>query len=64
MAREITDKNLEISRVVFMPNITTNHAITHTNFSIQSNPVNTDSEGNTKSDFINGVSVFSGSCIF
>ena len=31
----------------------------HLNFSIQSNPVNTDSEGNTGSDFINRVSVFS-----
>ena len=31
MAREITDNNFEISLVVFMPNITTNHAITYTN---------------------------------
>ena len=31
-AREITYNNLGISRVVFMPNITTNHAITNTNF--------------------------------
>ena len=30
MAREITDNNFEISLVVFMPNITTNHAITYT----------------------------------
>ena len=30
----------------------------HLNFSIQSNPVNTDSEGNTGSDFINRVSIF------
>ena len=30
-AREITYNNFEISRVVFMPNITTNHAITYTN---------------------------------
>ena len=30
-AREITYNNFEISLVVFMPNITTNHAITHTN---------------------------------
>ena len=29
-AREITYKNFEISLVVFMPNITTNHAITYT----------------------------------
>ena len=34
MAREITDNNFEISLVVFMPNITTNHAITYTNKSI------------------------------
>ena len=31
-AREITYNNFEISLVVFMPNITTNHAITYTNF--------------------------------
>ena len=31
MAREITHNNFEISLVVFMPNITTNHAITYTN---------------------------------
>ena len=31
MAREITFINFEISLVVFMPNITTNHAITYTN---------------------------------
>ena len=31
-AREITYNNLEISLVVFMPNITRNHAITYTNF--------------------------------
>ena len=30
-AREITYNNFEISFVVFMPNITTNHAITYTN---------------------------------
>ena len=30
MAHEITYNNFEISRVVFMPNITTNHAITYT----------------------------------
>ena len=30
-AREITYNNFEISLVVFMPNITTNHAITYTN---------------------------------
>ena len=30
-AREITYSNFEISLVVFMPNITTNHAITYTN---------------------------------
>ena len=30
-AREITYNNFEISLVVFMLNITTNHAITHTN---------------------------------
>ena len=30
-AREITSNNFEISLVVFMPNITTNHAITYTN---------------------------------
>ena len=30
-AREITYKNFEISLVVFMPKITTNHAITYTN---------------------------------
>ena len=31
MAREITYNNFEISLVVFMPNITTDHAITYTN---------------------------------
>ena len=31
MAREITYNNFEISLVVFMPNIATNHAITYTN---------------------------------
>ena len=31
MACEITNNNLEISLVVFIPNITTNHAITYTN---------------------------------
>ena len=31
MAREITSNNFEISLVVFMPNITTDHAITYTN---------------------------------
>ena len=31
MAREITYNNFEISLVVFMPNTTTNHAITNTN---------------------------------
>ena len=31
VAREITYNNFEISLVVFMPNITTNHAITYTN---------------------------------
>ena len=30
-AHEITYNNFEISLVVFMPNITTNHAITYTN---------------------------------
>ena len=30
-AREITNNNFEISLVVFMPNITTNHAIAYTN---------------------------------
>ena len=30
-AREITYNNFEISLIVFMPNITTNHAITYTN---------------------------------
>ena len=30
-AREITYSNVEISLVVFVPNITTNHAITYTN---------------------------------
>ena len=30
-AREITRNNFEISLMVFMPNITTNHAITYTN---------------------------------
>ena len=30
-AREITYNNFEISLVVFMPNITTNHAVTYTN---------------------------------
>ena len=31
MAREITYNNFEISLVVFMPNITKNHAITYNN---------------------------------
>ena len=31
MAHEITYNNFEISLVVFMPNITTNRAITYTN---------------------------------
>ena len=31
MAREITYNNFKISLVVFMPNITTNHAIAYTN---------------------------------
>ena len=31
-AREITYNNFETSLVVFMPNITTNHAISYTNF--------------------------------
>ena len=31
MAREITYNHFEISLVVFLPNITTNHAITYTN---------------------------------
>ena len=30
-AREITYNNFEISLVIFMPNITANHAITYTN---------------------------------
>ena len=34
MAHEITYNNFEISLVVFMPNITTNHAITYTNLNI------------------------------
>ena len=32
MVCEIKYNNFEISLVVFMPNITTNHAITYTNF--------------------------------
>ena len=32
-AREITYNNFEMSLVVFIPNITTNHAITYTNHS-------------------------------
>ena len=35
MAREITYNNFEISLVVFMPNITTNHVITYTNLIIK-----------------------------
>ena len=31
-AQEITYNNFEISLVEFMPNITTNHAITYTNY--------------------------------
>ena len=34
MAREIIYNNFEISLVVFMPHITTNHAITYTNWKI------------------------------
>ena len=37
MAREITYNNFEISLVVFMPNITPNHAITYTNLSLREN---------------------------
>ena len=33
--REIMSNNFEISLVVFMPNITTNHAITYTNVILQ-----------------------------
>ena len=33
-ALEITYNNFEILLVVFMPNITTNHAITYTNYII------------------------------
>ena len=36
MAREITYNNFEISLVIFMPNITTNHAITYTNWTLPS----------------------------
>ena len=32
MAHEIMYNNFEISLVVFMPNITTNHAITYTDY--------------------------------
>ena len=32
MPRKITYNNFEISLVVFMPNTTTNHAITYTNY--------------------------------
>ena len=31
ISRAVTNNNFEISLVVFMPNITTNHAITYTN---------------------------------
>ena len=34
MIFQITYNNFEISLVVFMPNITTNHAITYTNFMV------------------------------
>ena len=34
ISREITYNTFEISLVVFMPNITTNHAITYTNFMV------------------------------
>ena len=36
-AREITCNNFEKSLVVFMPNVTTNHAITYTNPTPQGN---------------------------
>ena len=36
MACEITYNNFEISLVVFMPNNTTNHAITYTNLQSRS----------------------------
>ena len=39
MAREITYNNFEISREVFTPNITTNHAITYTNLPMPENLV-------------------------
>ena len=32
--REITYNNFEISRVVFMPNVNTNHAITYTIYNV------------------------------
>ena len=35
IAHEITYNNFETSLVVFMPNITTNHAITYTNCMLQ-----------------------------
>ena len=38
-AREISYNNFEISLVVFMPNITTNHAITYTNYKEGDNKV-------------------------
>ena len=34
ISRAVTNNNFEISLVVFMPNITTNHAITYTNLCI------------------------------
>ena len=37
---KITYNNFEISLVVFMPNITTNHAITYTNFLVSVVSVN------------------------
>ena len=37
MAHEISYNNFQISLVVFMPNITTNHAITYTYMAFKSN---------------------------
>ena len=45
MAREISCNNFEISLMVFMPNITTNHAITYTNIAYKACARNFNSEG-------------------
>ena len=48
MAREISYNNFEISLVVFMPNITINHAITYTNSEINDREEKEKEHGSSK----------------